>query len=638
MGTAPKAIAQVPAKFTDPANYPAAWPADNVWKPYKINGGVLRDDSGDGTNGGTAPQGSSNISPCLDQTASTYFFRDTNNLYFRICLANDPYQSTNGPFDSSTTWSILIDTTGDGYRDFVVTVDGKGGSGDNEPDNLYVLYKNDKRQDFTTADVNFGSGPAVLWVQDSAKGTIANTIDGETNWDVPPGGATSTYTQDFKRTRITKNSADNNSTYFLDVQVPLSAFDAGPGGPRITSTSSLALAFATANSNTNPIQKDFTGVGNYKVDPATPIPFGDTIGPNNETYDQPSIPAIGVSGTPCSARTLTAQVQDSIRYNGTNFVSSVYSLKFSYQRDTDGNGLPDYTASWTEIGNGTIADSTNQSLWTFSNWNTSGLPTGTYFIKAVAIDVGADGNLLTTTDNNTTDSTDMVDGTGNNNTGLDTFNPATLQNIPAAPVFASFSNTCGTTAADVLLLKRITAINGFITNPNDNTTLLTGVLVDSKWKAGYVIGATDGGPVKPGDTIQYTIYYLNNGGRNAKSVRICDRLNANQSFQPNTYTTGAGMQIQRGGDRITNTAVNLTNQSGDDGGQFIAATNTALPTNCNLTGITNDYGALILDLAGTTSSPVFPTLPNLPKTTGQGTPNDSFGFWRFITKVNQVSP
>ena len=191
--------------------------------------------------------------------------------------------------------------------------------------------------------------------------------------------------------------------------------------------------------------------------------------------------------------------------------------------------------------------------------------------------------------------------------------------------------------ADVLLLKRITAINGLTTNPNDNTTSLTGVLVNPNWKAGYVVGATNGGKVKPGDTIEYTIYYLNNGGRNAKSARICDRLNANQSFQQNTYTTGAGMQIQIGGDRITNTAVNLTNQSGDDGGRFIAA-NTALPTNCNLTGITNDYGALILDLAGTTSAPVFPTLTNLPNTTGQGTPNNSFGFWRFITKVNKVGP
>jgi uncharacterized repeat protein (TIGR01451 family) len=194
--------------------------------------------------------------------------------------------------------------------------------------------------------------------------------------------------------------------------------------------------------------------------------------------------------------------------------------------------------------------------------------------------------------------------------------------------------------ADVLLLKRITAINGLTTNPNDNKSL-TDVLVDPNWKVGYVIGATDGGKVKPGDTIEYTIYYLNNGGRNAKSARICDRLNANQSFQQNTYTTGAGMQVQLGGDRITNTAVNLTNQSGDDGGHFIAATSpvTALPTNCNsITGANNDYGALILDLAGTTSAPVFPTLINLPNTTGQGIPNNSFGFWRFITKVNKVSP
>jgi GEVED domain/SdrD B-like domain len=201
--------------------------------------------------------------------------------------------------------------------------------------------------------------------------------------------------------------------------------------------------------------------------------------------------------------------------------------------------------------------------------------------------------------------------------------------------------------ADVLLLKRITAINGLSTNPNDNTTLLTGVLVDPNWKAGYVVGATNGGPVKPGDTIEYTIYYLNNGGRNAKSVRICDRLNANQTFYPDTYpnstfiqnnTTnpnpvGSGMQVQKG----ISAALTLTNTSDGDGGQFITATGAALPTNCNsLSGApNNDYGALILDLV---TNPASPNLTTLPARTSQGAPNDSFGFWRFITKVNQVSP
>jgi GEVED domain len=201
---------------------------------------------------------------------------------------------------------------------------------------------------------------------------------------------------------------------------------------------------------------------------------------------------------------------------------------------------------------------------------------------------------------------------------------------------------------DVLLLKRITAINGLTTNPNDNKSL-TDVLVDPNWKTGYVVGATDGGKVKPGDTIEYTIYYLNNGGRKAKSVRICDRLNANQSFYPDTYpdstfiqnnTTnpnpvGSGMQVQKG----TDDPLTLTNLSDNDGGQFIAATApvTALPTNCNsITGApNNDYGALILDLV---TNPGSPNLTALPGKTSQGSPNDSFGFWRFITKVKEFRP
>jgi uncharacterized repeat protein (TIGR01451 family) len=241
------------------------------------------------------------------------------------------------------------------------------------------------------------------------------------------------------------------------------------------------------------------------------------------------------------------------------------------------------------------------------------------------------------------------------NTGL----PATIDNIAQVqyPTVAGGITTTQilntpivitpiTSNANVLLVKRITAINGLSTNPNDNTSL-TGLLVDPNWKAGYVVGAIDGGKVKPGDTIEYTIYYLNNGGRNAKSVRICDRLNANQTFYPDTYpdstfiqnnttnpnTAGSGMQVQKG----MNAALTLTNTSDSDGGQFIAATGTALPTDCkSVAGApNNDYGALILDLV---TNPGSPNLTTLPGKTSQGAPNDSFGFWRFITKVNKVSP
>jgi hypothetical protein len=157
--------------YTDPATYAVSWPT--TWSAYTVNGTSLVDDPGDKTNGGAQPSGSGDVSPNGTKCggASVYFNRDDHNLYFRLCLSSNPY-SNNGLYDSATTWSLLVDVDGDGYREYAVVLDGKQGQGyDSGPDNLYVLYKNDNAQSFTDADLGSSSpGSAVLWVQDAAKG------------------------------------------------------------------------------------------------------------------------------------------------------------------------------------------------------------------------------------------------------------------------------------------------------------------------------------------------------------------------------------------------------------------------------------------------------------------------------------
>jgi GEVED domain/SdrD B-like domain len=312
--------------------------------------------------------------------------------------------------------------------------------------------------------------------------------------------------------------------------------------------------------------------------------------------------------------------------------------------DTDSSKIQNGTEAGTNGGglNAVLLNSSNAVVAT-----TAVAANGTYSFSNVA---PATYTVLITTGTTATVTlpTNWVSTGENRNGSADTTVDSKLLNIVVGTSSVTGANFgIKQNPADMLLLKRITAINGLSTNPNDNTTSLAGVLVDPNWKPGYVVGATNGGPVKPGDTIEYTIYYLNNGGRNAKSVRICDRLNANQSFYPDTYpnstfiqnnTTnpnpvGSGMQVQKG----ISAALTLTNTTDSDGGQFVAATGTALPTNCNsVAGApNNDYGALILDLV---TSPGSPNLTALPGKTGQGSPNDSFGLWRFITKVNKVSP
>lgn len=191
--------------------------------------------------------------------------------------------------------------------------------------------------------------------------------------------------------------------------------------------------------------------------------------------------------------------------------------------------------------------------------------------------------------------------------------------------------------ASVLLVKRITAINGLRTNPNDGTTRLDQFVDDvtsthqaddnaTGWPVGYLKGQFNAGPVKPGDTLEYTVYFLSNGAAPAEGVRVCDRIQLGQAVQLGAYG-GGDAQIQLG----SSSPLNLTAAiDGGDRTQFIPA-NSAVPANCNLKQA-NDNGTLMIDITGSTGAP---TLPNLPRSTGAGAPNNSYGFFRFVTKVDE---
>ena len=204
-------------------------------------------------------------------------------------------------------------------------------------------------------------------------------------------------------------------------------------------------------------------------------------------------------------------------------------------------------------------------------------------------------------------------------------------------VTATTVQTCGN--AKVLLVKRITAINGNRTkNPNDNTSLNT--FVDDttsiyknddnspNWPTTptpYLLGAIDGGKVKPDDEIEYTIYYLNAGTTNANTVRVCDRILPNQTFKDNAYGTSKDVELGVG----TNTLDYLTSATDTVDRTQLYAPTTTVPTNCNLKG-SNADGTLVVDLTGATGNPAITTVP---AATAPGTPNNSYGFFRFTTKV-----
>jgi uncharacterized repeat protein (TIGR01451 family) len=188
----------------------------------------------------------------------------------------------------------------------------------------------------------------------------------------------------------------------------------------------------------------------------------------------------------------------------------------------------------------------------------------------------------------------------------------------------------GCTRSNVLLVKRITAIDGvpisgFVDNPdstNDN---------DPNWPSStYLRGAIDGGKVKPNAEIEYTIYYLNTGNVAASSVRICDRLQKNLVFQTqfdpaNNATIGKGINLTPGNGTIQY----LTNDGSDTDKGFLSTSST-MPDNCNVSANTIAVASLsdnvvVVDVTDTSNS--------LPGTISQGSPNTAYGYIRFKAKV-----
>jgi hypothetical protein len=163
--------------------------------------------------------------------------------------------------------------------------------------------------------------------------------------------------------------------------------------------------------------------------------------------------------------------------------------------------------------------------------------------------------------------------------------------------------------AKFVIVKRITKINGATTNPNDGT-VLTGVTADTfnnvgNWPTNYLVGNTDAGKVQPNDTIEYTVYFLNNQGADATSVKICDPIRGAQDYVANT------VQLKLG----TAAATSLS-----DGTSTYAAN--AAPSDCNAGAVSSTAPGVAIPIAG-----------SVPGATAIGAPTTSYGLFRFTTKV-----
>lgn len=203
---------------------------------------------------------------------------------------------------------------------------------------------------------------------------------------------------------------------------------------------------------------------------------------------------------------------------------------------------------------------------------------------------------------------------------------------------ATTAQICG--KANVQILKRVTGIrtaNGTYgnTNPNDSTPLIAIDNTNTSFPVDYIVGSTNGGTVKPGDEIEYTVYYVNKGGNPAK-LKVCDLLDKNLVFNPNGFdigtNTGHGIQLKLG----QNTPLLLTsiNDPTVDRAYYLNGIPPASLTGCNLpTNTANSSGTVVVDLTNdsTTSQPI--NFPSIPGVELYSIPNNSYGSFKFRAKV-----
>ncbi|MFP4298594.1 MAG: DUF11 domain-containing protein [Spirulinaceae cyanobacterium] len=155
-------------------------------------------------------------------------------------------------------------------------------------------------------------------------------------------------------------------------------------------------------------------------------------------------------------------------------------------------------------------------------------------------------------------------------------------------------------AARLRLVKRITTVirNGQVINnvvfdrfiddsqdDNDNAIANTGL------NPVGVIGLGQDNLLQSNDVVEYTIYFLSDGGRTAQNIRLCDAIPTGTSFVENTFGGGNGILLQQGS---TNTA--QTNAADGDRAQFFSPLTPANNVTPPCPNANNPNGSVVVNL------------------------------------------
>ena len=175
-------------------------------------------------------------------------------VFFRLRIGANPRDNATVAFDSYH-WNILFDLDADGYKDYWIDVDGSYGNNGN-PDRVQILYEPAHTQLVASADV-------ARVDQFNAR---AATDTGNC------GGVGTSHTRTYA-------VGDGSGDWYLEVQVPITAFNDRSGNQLLFPDSPVAFVYTTGASNQDPLQKDFMMDLNY-VSANDPITFGDVVTPS----------------------------------------------------------------------------------------------------------------------------------------------------------------------------------------------------------------------------------------------------------------------------------------------------------------------------------------------------------------------
>jgi uncharacterized repeat protein (TIGR01451 family) len=242
-------------------------------------------------------------------------------------------------------------------------------------------------------------------------------------------------------------------------------------------------------------------------------------------------------------------------------------------------------------------------------------------------------------------------------TDLNVIGSTTVSSIVAQPnrplgvgEVEDYRITVGAATPNLNTIKRITSIAGVdiptfsasTVNPTSDAADLRWPLPNTTYLRGGVdctaLGTTCNGVQggRPGDIVEYTIYFLANGNDNLRNVKICDAIPTNTTYVPGSMILGwdsAGAVLPNPSAAIGAGEATLSDGADADIGRFLSigtidAVNAPTGSACQ-TGA-NPTGAIFVNFGAT---PVIP-FATANGATNAASPNSAYGFIRFRVTVN----